>query len=169
MEQTLTAAAEAELKELTERHSEVFEKGFAVDLREETGRWHRAVRALGAKRAYALMSRTLCSLYERRFGKSFLFSERCLAFELGYHAEAYFWTQGFGGHFRHLTTLLFGREELARHCEVVDISTDDVESFRQRTMFAYARGVRPCYRNTAADPFDRSSLLRRIAGERRRR
>lgn len=166
---TESAAAEAELAELTERCSVLSEKGFAVDLRTETERWHRAVRTLGAKKAYALMSRTLCTLYERRFGKAFLFSERTLAFELAYHAEAYFWTQGLDGHARHLSTLLFKREELARHCEVIDISTDDVDSFKQRTMFSYARGVRPCYRNTETDPFDRSTILRRLVGKSKRR
>lgn len=157
-------AAEAELRELTERHTEISEKGFAVDLSRETARWSAAVRALGAKQAYSLMSRTLCDLYERRFGKAFLFSARCVAFEIAYHAEAYFWTRGFSGHARHLTTLLFKRWELARHCEVVDISTDDVVSRRQRLMFGYARGVRPLYRGTAEDPFERGELFKRIAG-----
>ena len=156
--------AETELCELTERHTDISEKGFAVDLRGETARWSAAVRALGAKDAYALMSRTLCELYERSFGKEFLFSARCVAFEIAYHAEAYFWTRGFPGHARHLTTLLFKRWELAKHCEVVDISTDDVASRRQRLMFGYARGVRPLYRGTAEDPFERGNLIKRIAG-----
>ena len=167
MERAAPSAAE-ELRALTLRHSEVFEKGFAVDLRRETARWHEAVRALGAKRAYALMSETLCARYAERFGREFLFSQDCVAFEIAYHAEAYFRTQGFSGHARHLTTLLFDRAALARHCEVIDVSVDDVSSFRQRLMFGYARGVRPCYRNTERDPFDRSAPLARLIGRRKK-
>lgn len=161
--------AAALLRELTLRHTAVSEKGFAVDLREETGRWNRAIRLLGAREAYRLMAQTLSALYESRYCSPYLFTERCLAFELAYHASAYFWTQGYGGYRRHLTTLLFQRAELARHCEVVDISTDDVASLRQRLMFSYARGVRPCYRGTPEDPFERRDLLKRLMGAPRKR
>ena len=167
MERTILGAEE-ELRGLTLRHTTLSEKGFAVDLREETDRWHEAIRALGASRAYALMSEELCALYESRYDREYLFSEQCLAFELAYHAEAYFRVRGLPGHARHLTTLLFTPRELERHCEVVDISTDDVRSLRQSVMFRYAAGVRPCYRNTKEDPFDRGSLVKRIAGSRKR-
>lgn len=146
------------LAELCLRCTEISEKGFAVDLRKQTQQWQALVSALGRRQAYRLMSRTLCEAYRQRFGREFLFSESCVAFELAYHADAYFWTQGFRHPGRHLTTLLFAREELARHCEVIDISTDDVAVFKQSAMFGYAAGVRPCYRKTPQDPFERPAF-----------
>lgn len=169
MDRQLCETAAEELRDLVARHTEISEKGFAVDLREETERWLGAIRAAGAKKAYRLIGRTLCELYERRFGKPYLFSEECLAFEIAYHANAYFWARGTAGFARHLTTRLFSREALLEHCEVIDISTDDTAARRQRLMFGYARGVRPCYRNTEQDPFDRSTLAKRIAGSRKRK
>lgn len=147
-----TETAEDLLGTLCDKFGEIKEKGFAVDLRAEPAAWKRAVSALGPRRAYRLMSERLCAAYERRFGRPFLFSEECVAFEIAYHAEAYFWALGYGGK-RHVSTLLFSREELARHCEIIDISTDDVAVAKQRLMFSYAAGIRSCYRGTAADPF----------------
>ena len=108
------------------------------------------------------MGEELCALYEERFGREHLFSSACLRFEIAYHADAYFWSLGVRGFLRHPTTLLFSREELKRHCEVIDISTDDVLRRRQRLMFGYARGVRAQYRNTEADPFNRRALPGKI-------
>lgn len=137
------------------RSTAISEKGFAVDLRGETARWQALVADLGRKEAYRLAAATLCEAYERRYGRAFLFSEACVAFEIAYHADAYFWTRGFRHPGRHLTTLLFERQKLARHCEVIDISTDDIAVTKQRLMFGYAAGVRPCYRKTERDPFER--------------
>ena len=151
--------ARRELRRLTEAYTALTEKGFAVDLRKETAAWHAAVLSLGAHEAYKLMSELLCSAYARRYGREYLFTEKCVAFEIDFHAEAYFWTQGLAGHVRHPSTLLFSREELMRHCRVIDISVDDVNKPRQRLMFGYEEGVRPCYRNTEQDPFDRGGRL----------
>ena len=163
-----TERARRELHRLTEAYTILTEKGFAVDLRKETAAWHAAVLSLGAKAGYRLMSELLCAAYARRFGREYLFTEECLAFEIAYHAEAYFWTQGLAGHTRHLSTLLFSREELVRHCRMIDISVDDVRNPRQRLMFGYERGVRPCWRNTEQDPFDRGRALKRSAPARKR-
>ena len=168
MERMLFRPEQEELVRLVARHSALSEKGFALDLGKETEQWYHAIRALGAKEAYGLIGDVLCELYAIQYGKEYLFSRRCLAFEIAYHANAYFWTQGLRGLPRHVTTLLFLRAELERHCEIVDISTDDAAERRQRLMFGYPRGVRPCYRHTAEDPFDRSSLFKRIAGSRKK-
>lgn len=146
-------AAQAELRRLCETYTETRETGFAVDLRRETDHWYRAVSALGRREAYRLISSFLCEDYLRRYGRPFLFCEECVAFEIAYHADAYFWARALAHHGRHITTLLFAREKLLSHCEVVDISVADTASFRQRAMFDYAAGVRDCYRNTPADPF----------------
>lgn len=155
-----------ELAALCLRSTVFSEKGFALDLRGETARWQALVADLGRREAYRLAADTLCAEYERRFGRAFLFSNACVAFEIAYHADAYFWTRGYRHHGRHMTTLLFAREKLAAHCEVVDISTDDVAVTKQRVMFGYAAGVRPCYRRTESDPFERRlfGLARRKKG-----
>ena len=154
--------ARARLRRLLKRDGRMNVNGFSVDLRRDTKRWDRAIRALGPARAYRFMSDTLCKSYRRRYGKDFLFSERCVAFEIAYHANAYFWTQGFGGYARHLTTLLFDRKSLSRHCGVVDVFSYDTKDLKQRLMFGYARGVRRRYRNTAEDPFRRGVLFARL-------
>ena len=157
--------ARAELQRLCAEHTTVSEKGFAVDLRQETEAWHSAIRSLGRSEAYRLMSDFLCESYQLHFGRPFLFDEGCVAFEIAYHADTYFWACGLKNSSRHITTLLFKRTELLRHCEVIDISTDDILSFRQRAMFDYAASVRPCYRSTPADPFagKRHGLLTRFS------
>lgn len=141
------------LLRLTEEHTRLSETGFAIDLRQETEEWACAVRTLGRHEAYRTMSAFLCARYRESFGREYLFSEKCVAFEIAYHADAYFWALRPGRSARHITTLLFRRDELLRHCEVIDISTEDVSVFRQRMMFSYAAGVRPCYRGTPGDPF----------------
>ncbi|MBQ3481848.1 MAG: hypothetical protein IJH48_05865 [Oscillospiraceae bacterium] len=154
--------ARAALGRLVKRNSRMTWQGFAIDLRGETKRWDRAIRTLGAARAYRLMSAALCKAYRRRYGRDFLFTERCVAKEIAYHANAYFWTQGYAGYMRHLTTLLFDRRALEKHCGVVDVFTYDTGDARQRLMFGYVRGVRRRYRNTAADPFVRGRLFSRL-------
>ena len=132
-----------------------YETGFSVDLKRKPDRWHALVSAIGAGRSCALMAEALCSRYRELFGRDFLFSERCVAFELRYHLAAYLWAMGYPGHRRHVTTFLFSREKLIGHCQEIDISADDAASLRQRLMFGYKRSVRPVYRSTPADPFRR--------------
>jgi len=157
--------ARAQMQRLCAQHTSFSEKGFAVDLRQETETWYRVIRTLGRREAYRLMSALLCERYRERFGREYLFGESCVAFEIAYHADAYFWARGLTEFGRHITTLLFRRDELLRHCEVIDISTDDVSIVRQRAMFGYAAGVRPCYRCTPSDPFGgkRRGLLTRFS------
>lgn len=168
MSVTEMQASREALAALCLRSTQISEKGFAVDLRAETALWHALIAAVGRREAYRLAAALLCEEYQRRYGRAFLFSEACVAFEIAYHADAYFWTQGFGHHGRHLTTLLFERRKLARHCEVIDISTDDIAVTKQRLMFGYAAGVRPCYRKTELDPFERrlGTAVVRKRGER---
>ena len=157
MESALLTSLSGELRALAIRSTALSESGFAVDLRREPGEWRRLVSALGRRRAYRLAAEALCERYREEYGRDYLFSVSCVAFEIAYHADAYFWTLG-GWRGRHASTLLFSRTALARHCEVVDISTADVGLLKQRLMFGYAAGVRPCYRRTASDPFERLPL-----------
>ena len=144
------------------------ENGFAIELEANAAGWDSFLKRTGLHRGYRLTAESLSGKYREAYGKPYLFSDRCMAYEIEYHADAYFWAKGFHGYRRNVTSWLFGKEELISHCRTIDISTDDTESLRQRLMFGYRRGVRPEYRNTPADPFDRSAwpvrLLRRIRG-----
>ncbi len=144
---------EESLQALLKRNTSFVEDGFSVKLSSEQSAWDRCFRALGRNRAYQLMAAALCGEYERRFGAPFLFSERCVAWELKYHIDAYMAVQGYRGYRRHVSTLLFSPEQLRRHCEQVDISTEDVASVKQRLMFGYRQGIRPCWKGTEQDPF----------------
>ena len=146
---------QAELSALLERCTTFSPAGFSVDLAAEPDAWDGCFRALGVRPACRRMAELLCARYRERFGEEFLFSVPCVAWELRYHAAAYMAAAGFRGYARHVSTLLFPRRQLILHCKEIDISTEDVKSLRQRLMFGYRRGVRPCYRGTEKDPFRR--------------
>ena len=153
--------AEKELLSLLFENTAFFETGFSVDLKAAPERWHAVVSALGIRDACVRMAEALCRRYQALYGREFLFSVPCVAFELRYHLAAYLWAMGYPGYGRHITTFLFSREKLILHCQEIDISTEDAASLRQRAMFGYRKGVRPVYRSTPADPFRRGSGAKR--------
>lgn len=108
------------------------------------------------------MSDQLCERYRQLYGREFLFTNRCVAYEIEYHVDGFMYARGFRGYRRNITTLLFSRKDLIAHCRTIDISADDVNSWRQKTMFGYRAGVREIYRNTDKDPFDRRSAAERL-------
>ena len=165
---TVTDADRNELTVLLADCVEMNEQGFAIDLEHRAERWDALLKRIGLHRGYRLMADRLSDTYTEAYGRPFLFTEKCIAYEIEYHADAYFWANGYRGYRRNVTSWLFGRDELISHCRMIDISTEDTASHRQRLMFGYRRGVRPEYRNTPADPFDRSAwplrLLRWLRG-----
>lgn len=138
---------------LLERSTAMTEDGFSVDIASEHPAWEAAIKALGVHPAYRQMAAHLCEMYEARYGMPFLFSEDCVAYELEYHIDAFMTMQGYKGYTRNVTTLLFDRESLIRHCCAVDINVKDVADLKQRLMFGYREGVRACLRGTERDPF----------------
>lgn len=144
---------ERELAALVERATRYLPEGFSVDLSAEPEEWDRLLRALGHGRGYALMAEALCKGYEARYGEPFLFTEDCVAWELQYHAEAYFNAIGYAGYRPHFSTLFFNRERLIRHTKVIDVSAKDAKDPKQALTFGYRAGVRPCWRGTEKDPY----------------
>lgn len=142
------------LDELCREFAEITEEGFAIRLDRAQKEWNAAIRAAGRKEAYRRMAEWLCRTYRERFGREYLFTEKCVAFEIQFHADAYF-SVTVGGYPRHIGTLPFSGEALISHCRVIDISTEDVKSLKQRLMFGYRRGIRRCWRGTPRDPFRR--------------
>ena len=140
------------LDALTEKYTDVAENGFSIHLDAERELWDAAIRAVGRRNAYRQMAEQLCRMYRDRFGRDFLFTERCMAFEIQFHADAYL-SVTVGGYPRHIGTLPFSRGALISHCCSIEIDVDDVRSLRQRMMFRYRFGLRPCYRKTKYDPF----------------
>ena len=146
-----------ELLELLSENTAFSDEGFSIDLKTAPDRWHRCVTALGLRESCGLMAEALCG----DFGREFLFSAPCVAWEIRYHLAAYLWAMGYPGCRRNITTYLFTREKLILHCQEIDISTRDVFNRRQRVMFGYKKGVRPVYRNTPSDPFRRGGGAKR--------
>lgn len=144
-----------ELSELMGRYSAIHVDGFSIDLASEPARWDRCMKQSGLKAAYARMAAYLCRIYRERFGEEFLLTESCVAREIQYHADAYLVAKGYKRYSRHVTTLLFSRAALEKHCKEVDISLRDLDNWKQRIMFRYRRGIRDCYRGTDRDPFRR--------------
>ena len=139
---------------LCKAQTEIREDGFSIDLEKERMQWDAAIRAEGRRRAYRSIAECLCRLYRERYGREFLFTEKCVAFEIRFHADAYF-SVTVGGYPRHIATLPFSKAALISHCKVIDISVDDVKNLKQRLMFGYRYGVRKHLRGTERDPFRR--------------
>lgn len=144
---------EERLEALLRAHTAMDEKGFSVDLGTAPEDWHACFRDFGLKTCCRQMSQLLCEWYRERFDREFLFSEDCVAGELAFHVKAFFWASGCKGYRQTLAMLPFSRKKLIAHCKEVDIYTEDVRDLRQRVVFAYARGIRKCFRGTGADPF----------------
>ena len=146
-----SAAAEAspeekELRALLESGTTYRKTGFSVDLSREPARWDALIRHMGQPAVYDAMAHRLCEGYRERYGREFLFDDPCVSYELAYHVTAYLWALGYEGYTRHLSTLLFTREQLIKHCESVDISVRDLNDLKQRLMFGYDQGIRPSCR-----------------------
>lgn len=143
------------LKSLIKRNSTVMKDGFCVRFDRDTDAWDHCRCLLGRKLFYNTIAEELCRRYQNLYRKQFLFSEKCVSFELRYHVEAYLWAIGRSHCLRHVSTLLFTREALISHCRSVEIDINDTENLKQRVMFRYRSGIRACYRKTDMDPFRR--------------
>lgn len=130
------------LEEKTLQNAEIRKDGFSLDLSGDPAGWDRLIRELGRRAAYAHMSQVLCRAFFRQNGRDLIFTEACVAYELGWHANAYLWTQGFRGCHRHILTWLFSKAALERHCRSVEIDEKDLHNLRQRLVFHYKRGLR---------------------------
>ena len=144
---------DGELTALLERYSTVEADGFCIDLAPAHERWDRCLKRLGLHEAYSRMAEYLCRSYRERFGEEFLLTEACVAREIQYHVDAYMAVKGYRRYSRHVTTLLFSKASLEKHCKEVDISLKDLTGWKQRLMFRYRKGIRDGYRHTEKDPF----------------
>lgn len=140
------------IEDLVRQNTDVSEEGFSIHLDTVRDEWDREIRAAGRKPAYRRMADELARLYREQFGREFLFTERCMAFEIQFHTDAYM-AVTVGGYPRHPSTLFFSRAALVSHCRSIEISKEDVKSLRQRLMFRYRFGIRPCYKKTDENPF----------------
>lgn len=138
---------------LLQKHTILTREGFSINLAADPDGWNRAIQLLSRRKAYYLMAERLCELYRSQFGEEYLFSTDCIAFEIAFHADAFFSVMGFPGYRRHIATMLFQKDSLIRHCKEVDISVQDVSVLKQRMMFRYRKGIRECYKHTSRDPF----------------
>ena len=150
-----SASAAERLRELADRSTRIMEDGFCIDLSRETATWDALLKAVGIKAGYRLLAEHLCRRYREKFGREFLFSDSCVAYEIEYHTDAYMCAVGYHGYIRNVTSWLFTKRQLISHCEKIDICTKDTADFRQRNMFRYKAGIRKCYRGTEHDPFRR--------------
>ncbi len=147
------ANAERKLVRLLDRYTEIRPDGFRIDLAGAHAQWDRCLKRIGLHRAYRRMAERLCRVYLERFGEPFLLTEDCVAWEIQYHVDAFMAARGYRHYSRNATTLLYSKAALISHCREVDISTEDIGDWKQRTMFRYRKGIRDCYRNTDRDPF----------------
>lgn len=130
----------------------VLPEGFAVDLFLGLAAWDELVRAHGGQRLCRACAVWLCDAYQKAFGEPFLFSERCVAYELWWHLSAYRYAKGLS-RVRPFAALPFSRARLDRSCHSVEIDTNDVYRWTQRLIFRYFFGVRAVYRGTDRDPY----------------
>ena len=140
------------VRTLLTRCTEVLREGFRIDLSGQTDEWAALLRALGSKRLCAFCAEALSAAYRDRFGEAFLFSARCMTFELRYHLNAYLCVKGLR-RTRHVSTLLFRKPTIERKCRSIEIDTGGVYRLSQRLAFRYFFGIRRVYRRTARDPY----------------
>lgn len=140
MLQLSEAEARERLARMTDDSLTVKPGGISLDLRKDPAGWDAVLRALGRKEACRLLAERVRGNYLAQTGKEFPFTEPCVAYELGYHISAYLWSIGYRGHRRHITTRLFTRKALERHCSTVEIDEESVRDFRQRVVFHYRKG-----------------------------
>ncbi len=145
----------AELHRLLDAHTRYVPAGFSIDLGHDTEDWHRAIRTIGVKTACRYMAEHVCREYERRFGKAFLFSDACVAYEIKYHLDAYMVICGYGGYHRNMAAAILPGPLGTSRCKEIDISAGDARDLKQRIVFHYKKGIRDCYRGTKDDPFRR--------------
>ena len=141
-----------DVNELLLRCTEVLPEGFRVDLSADPDRWAAFVRAFGSKRLCTFVAERLKSMYKKQFSEAFLFSVRCMTFELMYHLNAYLCVKGYR-RTRHVTTLLLKKAVIERKCFSIEIDTGDVYRLSQRMMFRYFFGIDKIFRRTARDPY----------------
>ena len=143
MDQLKTAAAAARdtLEQLTALHLTVSPGVLSLDLSAAPEKWETAIRTLGRKTAYERLGALVCARYQAETGQPFLFSDACVAYELGWHIDAYLWTRDRRWP-RPLLTRLFSRDALERHCRTVDIAERDLHTPHQRIIFRYKKGLR---------------------------
>ncbi len=139
-------------RKLLLRCTEVLPEGFRVDLSVDPDGWAAMSRAVGSKRLCAFAAEALSSLYRAQFRKPFLFSVRCMTFELKYHLNAYLCVKGYR-RVSHVSTLLFPASLIERKCRSIEIDTGDVYRLTQRTAFRYYFGIDRAFRRTADDPY----------------
>lgn len=132
--------------------TEILPEGFRIELSGTAERWAALSRAIGSRRLCAFAADVLAKAYRDTFRKPFLFSERCIAFEIRYHVNAYLWTRGLR-RTRHVSTLLLSRARIERTCHSIEIDKTDVYRKSQRILFRYFFGIRPAYRRTQSDPY----------------
>lgn len=142
-----------QLKELIEKSTDISEEGFSIHIDEDTDLWHTCLEKVGHAQGYSMMAVTICELYKQQFGKEFLFTEKCVKNEIAYHVDCYMQTLGYKGYSLRIANILLSKTRILNSCSVIDIYTYDVNSFLQRTLFRYKKGIRPIYKNTSSDPF----------------
>ena len=138
---------------MLDTYATISEFGFSIDIESETASWDASIKKLGIQEAYDYMSDYLCQKYNDAYGEEFLFSNKCVSYEIEYHVDAYMCMMGYKGYWRNVTTLWFSDDELIAHCKSVDISTNDTGDRLQKTVFGYKKGIRDCYKYTDRDPY----------------
>lgn len=149
---TLTGRERKTAKNLLFRCTEILPEGFRIDLSVCPAEWDAVSRAIGTKRFCAWACSALSRAYEARYGTPFLFSERCMTFELRYHLNAYLCVKGLR-HVRHVSTLPIPKRLLDRACRTVELDVTDAYRLSQRIAFRYFFGIRKELRRTDRDPY----------------
>ena len=149
---TLTEQERNTAKALLFSCTEILPEGFRIDLSKDPAGWAALCRETGSKPLCAFLSEALSEAYKARFSEAFLFSERCMTFEIKYHLNAYLCVKGLR-YMRHVSTLLFPKPVLDRACRSIEIDTTDVYKLSQRLAFRYFFGIRREYRRTDRDPY----------------
>ena len=144
-----TLTAEYNLILYTKQNSKYEEDYISINFQGWEDILDSAISTLGIEQATSIISLTACQEYANVIGKEFPLSDNTVAYEIEYHIDGYLYAQGYDYFFeRNITTWLFPKSVLNKHCCVADIYAKDIEDgiteagFYESIFFGYRSGKR---------------------------
>lgn len=138
---TIEATKES-LKELVLDQLNISPTGFDINLTERASEWNACIIRLGSQNAYSFIAGIMCTQYSIKYGEEFEFTNECVAYEFGFHADVFMNLSDYPGYARSPITYIRSRKSLCHSSSKVEIHTTDAEDWKQNVVFGYSRGRR---------------------------
>ena len=117
-----------ELKRLAQQYTTVKTYYIGIDFEPWADFLYYAIDILGMDTVTNIMADVACYEYQKTMCHRFPLTNSCVAYEIEYHIDGYFFAIGKNNYFfkRNITTWLFPKEKLIKHCSSADIYFLDI-------------------------------------------